>query len=178
LDIFKDNIIPDKHNRKYLTVYGAIKVIKLFKKSINILGPSYVMSYILPKLEEILNRIEEESKYNKIGVKIRKTETNDSENMVVDQPLGSFPNISFSQQNNFASLNNNIPSSLFSESGGNIIKSSANIINESIVYKTKLDKSMIKADKECFYVYYALKVIIYSYIGISTYSIKLCLFFR
>ena len=117
------------------------------------------MSFILPKIEEILNLIQIENSTHIIAVKDL-SKVNDSNSMEIDQPVGSFPNISFSQNINLSNFNNNnIPSSLFSESGGHIVKSNFNQASESIIYKTKIDKNKIKADKECFYVFYALKVI-------------------
>jgi hypothetical protein len=141
IEVFKDNLSPIKDGKtRYLTSYGAIK-------GINILGPAHITNIILPNLDLLLSQVFQDH-YIQMSIPINNSL---NETIIIDEPSQK---ISFSQ---FQTIPQNINSSLFDNS--NIVKSEM-VVDDGFITKTKLS---IKDRKKAYFVYYALKVILFHF---------------
>lgn len=183
LNLLKNNLMPDTKNPNFMTTYGAIK-------SINILGPSYIIDLILPKIDFILNATYDtgvinlldktKTGFSKVNDSMSINSIQNSQNiMIIEQPdnvempyqAESFPKISFSLPQFIQ--NNPLSSSIFS-----VNSNLGNVKTDQVVFgqeikKEKLEKIPVISKnqklplskiKKAFYVYYALKVILNIYL--------------
>jgi hypothetical protein len=176
-------LVPSNDNPSYLTTYGAIK-------SINTLGPIYILNIILPNLDKILTATNREIILNDSKILDKPETLNEnclnpsqlSPAMVVDQPsqiYGSYQKITFSLPP-FQS-NPPINPSIFSEiSYTNVIneqkeskwpKEDVQTINKNL-FKNK--SFSIQKYHKAFYVHYAIKVKYFKYLGICRFIVELC----
>jgi len=171
MNVFKKNLIPDLDSSSpcYLTTYGAIK-------SINILGPAYILDLIVPVMEKILltldikHCIKNKWKGKNITLEKNKKDTQgayeNTQNMEMDVN-DYLPDIYPTQKINFSLplLTGGVPivSSIFSEISNTYVIDSKTAAKVEHDYHKKdeeySDKLRMERDKKMFYVYYALKVI-------------------
>ena len=172
MNVFKKNLIPDSTSSSpsYLTSYGAIK-------SINILGPAYILDLIVPVMEKILLTLDiKQCIKNKWKGKNFTCDKNkkdihgayeNTQNMEMDV-VDNVPEINPTQKINFSLpfLTGHVPivSSIFSEISNTYVIDSKTAAKVEHDFDKKdeenSDELRMERDKKMFYVYYALKVII------------------
>lgn len=151
--VFKSNIIPDKAQPNYLTIYGAIK-------AINILGPTHVIDIILPNMDLIFNSLIKFSGEEVVESQFKESHnpSQDTNMMMVEFPE-SVPKINFSMPD-YLNIGN-IPASIFSEISNTIlIKDDTKKIQLSDIKNKKINITTLK---KAFYAFSALKVIIHKF---------------
>ena len=148
--VFKSNIIPEKINPAYLTIYGAIK-------AINALGPTHVIDIILPNLDVIFNSLISYNCEETLESQFKESHNPSQETnaMCIDFPE-SVPKLNFSMPD-YLNIGN-IPASIFSEISNTILIKDETKKNE-VLENLKNKKINLTLLRKAFYAFNALKVI-------------------